>query len=406
MEFFIHTLDNGIRLIHKQEPARIAHFGLFVNTGTRDESPDEHGLAHFIEHVIFKGTTKRRAHHILSRLENVGGDLNAYTTKEETVIHASFLCEYYDRTIDLISDIVFSSVFPEKELEKEKTIIIDEINSYKDSPSELIFDDFEEQVFTGHPIGRNILGTARRVKRFTREDVIRFLAQKYHTDQMVISSVGNLPPKKIVALCEKYFGHIPPKIRVQPRQEFKQFNCIKTEKVKKTNQSHCIIGAQAYDMRNENRLALFLLNNLLGGPGMNSRLNMVLRERNGLTYNIESNYTPYTDVGLFTVYFGTDKSNTDKCIDYTLREFAKVRSTKLNGLQLKYAQNQFIGQLAISGESNENQMLSIGKSLLCFEKVDSLEEIYTKIANITTSQILQAANDILRPDLLSYLIYR
>ena len=406
MVFETHTLSNGIRLIHHAVNANVAHCGIILNTGSRDEKEEEWGIAHYIEHVVFKGTTKRKAYHILSRMEDVGGELNAYTTKEETCIYTTFLDKDYKRALELISDITFNSVFPEKELEKEKEVILDEINSYKDSPSELIFDDFEELIFKNDPIGRNILGTPKHVKKFKRDDILNFIKNNYHTDQMVISSVGNIKFSKLVKMVEKFFGTIPENIRTTKRKKPNSYEARTQIMIKKTYQRHCVIGNIAYDLNDEKRIPLSLLTNILGGPGMNSRLNLTLRERHGLAYNIEANYTPYADTGVFSIYFGTDKGNLDKCLSLINKEMDLLCTHKLGSGQLKRAKNQMIGQIAISSENNENLMLNIAKSFLLYNRIDSLEELYQKVESITAEELLEVANEILNKDLLTTLMYK
>ena len=406
MVFETHTLSNGIRVIHRPVNANVAHCGIILNTGSRDESEEEWGIAHFIEHVVFKGTTKRKAYHILSRMEDVGGELNAYTSKEETCIYTTFLDKDYKRALELISDITFNSIFPEKELEKEKEVILDEINSYKDSPSELIFDDFEELLFKKDPIGRNILGTPKHIKAFTRDDILKFIQNNYHTDQMVISSVGNIPFKKLVKMVEKHFGHIPESIRTNRRKKPNSYKPRTQTLIKNTYQRHCVLGNVAYDLNDDRRIPLSLLTNILGGPGMNSRLNLTLREKHGLAYNIESNYTPYADTGVFSIYFGTDKGYLDKCLNLINKEMDLLCKKKLGTGQLKRAKNQMIGQIAISSENNENLMINVGKSYLLYNRVDSLEEIYQKVEDITAEQLIEVANEILNKDRLTTLMYK
>jgi predicted Zn-dependent peptidase len=407
MDLFTHTLPNGIRLVHMPVNSPVAHCGILVNTGSRDELANQHGLAHFIEHVIFKGTKKRKAHHILSRMEDVGGEINAYTTKEETCVHASFFNNYYDRAFELMSDIVFNSVFPEKEMDKEREVIIDEINSYKDSPFEEIYDEFEEIVFRNNPLGKNILGSKEGLLSYTRKDIIDFHQKNYPTNEMVISSVSNVPFKKILTCFKKYFENIPLKIREFDRILYNSDNYSKSieKRERNTYQSHCVIGNQAYSANQEERLTLHLLNNLLGGPGMNSRLNMTLREKKGLAYNIESNYSTYSDAGILNIYFGTDRKNLDRCIDLILKELKLLRETALGTVQLQRAKKQLIGQIAISAEINENQMFSIGHSMLLFDRIESLEETSSKIEKITSGELLQIANEIFDEGKLSSLIY-
>ncbi len=405
MDLFIYSLPNGIRLVHKKITGLVAHCGLIINTGSRDELPEEHGMAHFIEHMLFKGTSRRKAYHILSRLEDVGGELNAYTTKEETAVHASFMKESYSRAIEIIRDITFNSVLPEKEIEKEKDVIIEEINSYLDSPAELIFDDFEELIFAGQPIGRNILGTPRSVNSYTRKSLSDFMMRNYNTDQMVFCSVGNIENNKILYLFHKYLGDIPAKIMPGRLVNSWIYHPANVTKKMNTYQNHCIIGNIAYDLKDERRMGMFLLNNILGGQGLNSRLNLSLREKNGLAYNVESSYNPYCDTGVFSIYFGTDSNNLARSISIAVRELEKLRKTKLGNIQLSKAKNQIKGYLARGYENHETLMLSLGKSLLVFNRVDSMEEIRKKIEKVNASDLLETANEIFEPAKLSTLIY-
>ncbi len=406
MELLFHTLKNGIRLVHHRLPGIVAHCGLVIDTGSRDESVPEHGIAHFIEHMLFKGTRKRKAYYILSRLEDVGGELNAYTTKEETAIHASFIKEDYERAVEIICDIAFNSVLPEKEIEKEKDVVIEEINSYLDNPAELIFDDFEEQIFADQPIGHNILGTESTVKSFTHKKLSGFISRNYTTDQMVFCSVGNIPEDKVLRLFRKYFEEITENKSDKRETEPIIYKPSRIEKKMDTFQNHCIIGNIAYDLKDEKRLGMFLLNNILGGQGMNSRLNMSLREKNALAYNVESSYNPYYDTGVFSIYFGTDNQHLERSIRVTLSELTKLRTKRLGTVQLSKAKNQIKGYLARGYENHENLMLSQGKSLLIFERIESLEETCNKIDKITSSELLSAANDIFDPGRLSTLIYK
>ncbi len=405
MEYQYFTLGNGIRIIHKAADSEVAHCGVVINAGSRDEKPDENGLAHFIEHVIFKGTKKRKAFHVLSRLENVGGDLNAYTGKEETFIYASFLNKYYSRTLELFADILFASVFPEKELKKEKEVVLDEINSYKDTPSELIFDEFEELLFHGHPIGHCILGKPDSVRNLRKENIHDFLRRYYQPENMVICSVGKIDFKKLIKLSENYFSNVPSNKASNERFPFNFYKAQKEETTKMTHQVHCITGNLAYDVRHEKKIRLSLLTNILGGPGMNSRLNLGIREKYGYCYNLEANYQPYSDTGIFNIYFGTDNGYLEKSLYLVFKELNKLRNQKLGTLQLHRAKQQIIGQLAISLESNLNEMLSIGKSHLVFEKVDTINDINDKIVKITSEDLLDVANEVFDPDQFSTLIY-
>jgi predicted Zn-dependent peptidase len=393
-------------LIHQASNGPVGHLGIILNTGSRDETGEEHGIAHFIEHCIFKGTKTRKAYHVLSRMEDVGGELNAYTTKEETVFYATFLAEYYPRATELLSDILFNSTYPEKELKKEKEVVAEEINSYKDTPSELIFDDFDELVFDGHPIARNILGTMESVRRFSREDIFKFITGNYHTDQMVISSVGNIPFAKLVRLCDRYFGHAPQIYRLKTRVRFSDYHPSEKTMIRETFQTHCILGNVAYDSLHPSRIVMILLNNLLGGQGMNSRLNLSLRERKGMAYNIESSYNAFSDTGLFSVYFGTDHENFEKALQVIYNEFRILRQKKLGSLQMVRSRKQLIGQLAIAGENHEDLMLTLGKTFLFYNQVDTFREVFRKIEAITPEQILEVANEILNPGQMSCLIYK
>lgn len=406
MNLVFHTLPNGIRLVHQPSASEVAHCGVIIDAGSRDEQPDEHGMAHFIEHMLFKGTGKRKPYHILSRLEDVGGELNAYTTKEETAIHASFLKEHYARAIELISDLLFSSTLPASEIEKEKEVVIEEISSYLDNPAEYIFDEFEEMVFPGQPIGRNILGKPETVRAITRTRLQQFIRKNYSTDKMVFCSVGAVEPQKLISLFEKYFSKIPER-RGDKRAKCKYlYKPVVREKKMDTFQNHCIIGNTAFDLHNEKRINLFLLNNILGGQAQNSRLNLSLRERRGYAYNVESMYNPYTDTGLIAIYFGTDSHNLQKSIDLTLSELNTLRTRALGTLQISKARSQIKGYLARAWENHESLMLSLGKSLLVFNKIEGMAEIFRKIDSVTSSDLLETANIIFNKDLLSTLIYK
>ncbi len=383
----------------------VSHCGLMVETGSRDESESENGLAHMIEHLIFKGTRKRKTWHILSRIENVGGELNAYTTKEETVIYASLLSPYYERTLELFADVAFNSVFPEKEVKKEKEVIIDEINSYNDSPAELIFDDFEDLIFNGHPLGRNILGTVDKVKGFYREDIVRFLKNHYNTQHMVLASVGDIDFDKLVRLAEKYFG-MPARSETQNiRTPFWYYHPSKKTIKKESYLSHLMIGTTACSRLDEKKPAMMLLNNLLGGPAMNSRLNMGIREKYGFAYQVESYYQPYSDTGVFSVYLGTDSKHINKGIELIKKELNLLSKKQIGTLQFDRAQKQFIGQMAISYEVPVNEMLSMARSHLYRDRVKTFEENIDIINRLTPSNLLEVANETFAPENLSTLIY-
>jgi predicted Zn-dependent peptidase len=400
-----YDLKNGIRVIHKRVKSQVAHLGIIVNTGSRDELVNEQGIAHFIEHTIFKGTLNRKAYHILNRLDSVGADMNAYTTKEETCIYASFLKEHFQRSIELFADISRNSIFPEREIKKEKDVIIDEINSYKDNPVEEIFDEIEELVFEGNPLGNNILGTIEHVENIKRSQIFRFLNRTYHTDQIVVCSVGDIPFSKVIRAVERYFNDLPEKTRDFHRICPTNYVAKTKQNNKAQYQAHCIIANQTYGANDEERIGLSLLNNILGGPGLNSRLNLGIREKYGFCYNLESNYTMYSDTGLVSIYLGTDFDFLDKTIELVHKELQKLREKKLGVLQLNNAKQQIKGQIAISNDNNVNEMIGMGKSMLFYDQVERLEESYRKIDALSASDLLNIANHAFAKDQLSHLIY-
>lgn len=401
-----HRLSNGIRLIHRPTSSPVAHCGLIINAGSRDEKPDEQGLAHFIEHVIFKGTGKRKAFHILSHMENVGGEINAYTSKEETCLYASFMHPYYARWFDVVADIIFNSSFPDKELKKEKDIIIDEINSYKDSPAEQILDDFDEIIFNGHPLGSNILGTPAHLKTFDREKINGFIRKNYVTEEMVICSVGRIDFQMLIRLAEKYFGHVLPGSRQHIRKSHTGYLPRQKTAKRMNHQAHCVTGNQAYKISHERKTTALLLNNILGGPGLTSRLNMSVREKHGFCYHIESMYQPYSDAGILSIYFGTDPACVDKTFSLINKELARLREQKLGSLQMQRARKQLCGQVNIAYESKLNEMLFIGKHMLHFNTTENLTEINRRIEAVTASELMEAANELFDPFGMSLLTYK
>ncbi|MEA3317790.1 MAG: pitrilysin family protein [Bacteroidota bacterium] len=406
MDYKTHKFNNGIRIVHVETKSAVAHCGLIINAGSRDENTDEHGMAHFIEHAIFKGTKKRKAYHVLSRLDDVGGEINAYTSKEDTCIQTSFLKTNYERALELIYDISFNSTFPVKEINKEKDVIIEEINSYKDDPADIIFDDFEELIFRNQAIGKNILGEPKSIKLFTKEKIEKFIKNNYHTNEMVICSIGDISFEKFKSLAEKYFSTI--KKNYKTKNRLKPINntpIIKTIN-KHTHQAHCIIGNTAYDINSIYKTPMTLLDNILGGPALNSRLNLSLREKYGYAYHVESNYSPYSDIGIFSVYFGSDKINIEKSIKLVKKEFNRLKTKNLGTLQLSKAKKQLYGQIAISNDNKANILPAIGKSIILYNKIDSMHDIYKKIEKVTANDILEVANDILDEDKLSMLIYK
>jgi len=400
-----HTLPNGIRLIHRQKNGQIAHLALMVNTGSRDELSHEYGLAHLIEHMIFKGTKKRKAYHVLSRLENVGGELNAYTTKEETCLHASFLNAHTDRSMELLADIAFQASFPANELEKEKEVVLDEINAYRDNPSEEIFDEFEDQLFNGHPIGHPILGTEKTVKSFSRSDLFRFVKNNYATDQIVLALVGDLTFEKFLFKSAKYFGQVEARKHSPKRLVNREKKPSFIQKERNSYLTHCILGNSSYDRKHPEKHSMLLLNNILGGPGLNSRLNLNIREKYGFAYNIESHYTAYSDTGVFLVYLGIDPRSAEKAMKLVYKELTKLKTLKLGSLQLHRAQQQLIGQLAIGFESGLSETLSIARSHLMFDKVDDMNQITQKILKLDASKILAVAEEVFNFDDFNTLIY-
>lgn len=401
-----YRLKNGIRLVHRPNDSEVAHMGLIVHTGTRDELHEEHGLAHFMEHMFFKGTLKKSASQIISRLENVGGEINAYTTKEETALHASFLKQDYLRAMELIQDIFFNSRFPEKELDKEAEVILNEIQSYEDSPSELIFDRAEEMLFPDHSIGRNILGSQESLTRLKNGSMERFHHENYASDEMVLSFAGNIEFRRIIHAAEKYFSDIAEKTRLRERIQPVASVGKKITEQRNTFQKHCMLIGEAYPLTDQRRLRLYLLNNILGGPGMNSRLNMALRERRGFSYSAESHYAPYTDTGALMIYFSCDPERFQQCLRVTREEIRKLRTRLINETRLHYARKQMIGQLAIAYESNEHLMLTTGKRMLVFDRVDSLREIHQKLEQISAEQLRETAREVLDPDHLNTLIFK
>ncbi len=398
-------LKNGIRIIHKPTISEVAHCGFIVKTGSRDENIEESGITHFIEHAIFKGTTKRKAHHILNRLDNVGGEINAFTTKEKTSIYASFTKPHFERALELLTDIIFNSIYPENELQKEKDVIIDEINSYQDSPYEQIYDDFEELTFKDHPLGMNILGTTKSIKKIDRKRILDFIKENYCTNQIVFSIVGDFPFKKIEKLCKKYLNEIPEKTNDKTRAPFTNYKAIHKNIKKDAYQTHYITGNIAYGAKHKHKNGFILLNNILGGPAMNSRLNMGIREKYGFTYNIESSYTTFSDIGLFYIYLGTDQKHIEKSIKLVHKELKNLREKQLSSSQLKKAKQQIIGQITLSEENNCNVMLGMGKSILLYNKVEDLQETYDKINALTGEELLEIANEIFDKNQLSSLTF-
>jgi predicted Zn-dependent peptidase len=406
MQYNTHALSNGLRLIHLPVNSPVSYSGFVVNTGARDEQEKEYGMAHFIEHMLFKGTEKRRSWHILNRMERIGGELNACTAKEETFIYSIFPEQYFERAFELLSDLVFHSCFPEREAKKELEVILDEIQSYEDNPSELIYDDFENLLFEGHHLGHHILGSSATLEQFTVPQSLAFMHRHYQPNNMVFFSVGNTNFKKIVRLAEKYTDEIGQYSTFVPeRQAPERHNCQHCRLEKGTSQAHVMMGRQSYSIHDDKRLGLYLLNNLLGGPGMNSRLNISLREKHGLVYQVDSSLTSYSDTGVFSIYFGSEKCQIERCIHLTCKELKKLCENKLTTSQLDAAKKQLKGQLSISGENKENIFLNMGKSFLHYNRYDGLPETYAGIDALTGDMLWDISNEIFDEKGISCLIF-
>ena len=407
MSYHTFALPNGLRIIHAPSATDVAYCGFAVDAGTRDERPEEQGMAHFVEHLIFKGTRKRKAWHILNRMEHVGGDLNAYTNKEETVVYCAFLKEHFQRAAELLTDIVFHSTFPSHEIEKEVEVVIDEIQSYEDSPAELIFDDFEELIFPQHPLGRNILGKPDTLRGFKTEDALQFVARYYTPANMVFFIQGNVDFKRVVRTLEKLTADLPSlsvasEMRIVP-QPYCPAHSVQN---KDTHQAHVMIGGRGYNAYDERRTGLYLLNNILGGPGMNSRLNVSLREKRGLVYNVESNLTAYTDTGTFCIYFGCDTGDADYCMELVYKELKTLRDHPLTDAQLRAAKKQIIGQIGVAGDNFENNSLDMAKCFLHYNRCDRKEETFRRIDALTPRLLWDISNEMFAEEYLSTLTYR
>ena len=425
-DYFTGVLPCGLRIVCTPSATDVAYCGIAVDAGTRDEYDDESGLAHFCEHLTFKGTHRRRAWHILNRMEAVGGDLNAYTGKEETVYYAAFLKEHIGRAIDLLADIVFGSVYPQPEMNKEVEVVIDEIESYNDSPAELIFDDFERMVFNGHPLGRNILGEADRLRQFTSVDVQRFAGRHYRPENAVLFVYGRVEPSQVMKEAERALKRVgvslledAPLKRVllednagcgssntNVRGPLPDYCPQQLVIEKDTHKAHVMIGCRAYSARDPRHIALYLLNNILGGPGMNSRLNLSLREKNGLVYNVESNMTCYTDTGIWSIYFGCDVHDVLRCRRLVSAELKKLVAAPLSETALAAAKRQIKGQIGISCDNFESMALAMGKTFLHYNRTRDIERLFRKIDALTAAELQQTAAELFCPDNLTTLIYK
>ena len=405
MHYNTHTLANGIRIIHAPRPSAVAYCGFAIDAGTRDEEAGQQGMAHFVEHLLFKGTEKRRAWHILNRMEHVGGDLNAYTNKEETVVYSAFLVEHFPRAVELLSDIVFHSTFPQAEIDKEVEVIIDEIQSYEDSPAELIFDDFEELLFPDHPLGRNILGKPDVLRSFKSKDALRFTSRHYRPQNMIFFVQGDVDFKQVIRLVEKSSARLEENAFTMERKRPQVYVPQSLTLHRDTHQAHVMIGGRAYDAHNEKRTALYLLNNILGGPGMNSRLNVALRERSGLVYQVEANLTSYTDTGVFSIYFGTEHEDVDRCIRLVRKELKRLCDKPLTDAQLRAAKKQIIGQIGVARDNAESTALGMAKTFLHYGKIDDPKELFQRIETLSAKELWEVSNEMFAEDYLSTLIY-
>ena len=448
MKYNTYTLDNGLRIIHLPSDSQVVYCGYQINAGTRNEEPGEEGLAHFCEHVTFKGTERRKAWHILNCLESVGGDLNAYTNKEGTVYYSAILKEHIARAVDLLSDIVFHSVYPQAEIDKEVEVICDEIESYNDSPAELIYDEFENILFKGSPLGHNILGTAEQVRAFTTEDALRFTRKLYRPDNAIFFAYGDIDFKKLVKLIQKALGECPKGRELACSADCKSAETPTEERIaeetptgetpteemeagdanhkvqsskfnvqskvagqtivmqKNTHQAHVMIGTRAYDVNDDRRMPLYLLNNMLGGPGMNAKLNLALREHNGLVYTVESTMVAYGDTGTWSIYFGCDEHDVKRCLRLVRKELDKFMQKPLSDAQLKAAKKQIKGQIGVACDNRENFALDFGKSFLHYGWEKNVDRLYEQVDEITAAQIQAVAQELFDKDRLTTLIFK
>jgi predicted Zn-dependent peptidase len=401
----IFRLSNGIQVVHQQlATTNIVHCGIILDIGSRDENTENQGIAHFWEHMAFKGTKRRRSFNILNSLDSVGGELNAYTDKEKVVFYASVRDQYFEKAVDILSDITFFSVFPENQIEKERGVILEEMAMYFDSPDESLQDEFEAIVYKDHPLGMNILGKPETVKSFRKKDFLTFFKNNLSTEKIVFSCVGNISVDEVERLARKYFEGIASKKATVRRKKFRKYNAQEQVLRRTVKQAKCAIGRDAYPFMNENRIPFYVLVNMLGGPGMNSRLNLALREKYGFVYSIDAHYIPYTDTGLFAVFFGTEPKQLNRCISLVKKELDRFCDKPLTRRQLDSAKEQLKGQLAMAEENNLSLMLMMGRSVLDIGRVPSLEEIYHQIDETDSLKLRDIAQDIFDEKKLSYLI--
>lgn len=401
----IAKLSNGIRVVYLHTLSPVAHLGITFLAGSRYENADEIGLAHFLEHCIFKGTAKRKAFHVLSRLDSVGGEINAYTTKEDICVYASFVKTHLVRSSELLSDIACNSNFPQKEIIKEREIVLDELNSYMDNPSEKIFDDFEALIFPNHPLGNNILGTPETVKSFDRKELQNYVDRFFFAENAVISFVGDIPLSKLTKVLERHFSNMPSKTTVVSPQSFTNYIPVKKRVAEANYQAHVVIGGMAPGYVSEDRRAMTLLVNILGGPAMNSRLVLSVREKYGYSYNIEANFSPFADMGYWSIYFGTDQKYVTKTLKLVYAEIRKLREVPLTVKQLSQAKEQLKGHIALSLDGNVGLMQGLGKSMLLFNQIDTIQEMYEAIDKLSSTELQAVARNYFQEDQISELVF-
>lgn len=408
-------LPNGLRIIHLPSSSQVVYCGYQIAAGTRHEEVGDEGLAHFCEHVTFKGTERRSSLQILNSLEQVGGDLNAFTNKEDTVFYAAVLKDHLSRAIDVLTDMVFHSTYPQQEIDKEIEVICDEIESYNDSPAELIFDDFENILFAGHPLGHNILGNADRLRQYTTTDALRFTRKYYRPDNSIFFAYGDIDFKRLVRLLEKHLQSLPEggspdmlsALTNNDNPSFPKGHSLGVYSFNKgTHQAHVMLGNRAYNIHSEKRIPLYLLNNILGGPGMNARLNLALRERNGLVYTVESSMVSYGDTGLWCTYFGCDPHDVKRCLRLVRHELDKVMRKPLSAAQLYRAKRQIKGQIGVACDHRENFALDFGKSFLHYGWEKDITRLFNDIDGVTAEQLQEVAQEIFSPEQMLTLIYQ
>lgn len=399
-----HTLSNGIRIVHNRvTTSKIVHCGIMLDIGSRDESHENQGIAHFWEHMAFKGTRKRKAFHIINRLDVLGGELNAFTDKEKILFYASLRETYFEKAVDLLTDITFDSVFPENQIDRERKVILEEMAMYLDDPEDSLHDEFDRIIFGDHPLGMNILGTHTTVQSFRKRDFRKFIREHLDTKKIIFSSVGNMDLKVVVQLAEKYMGHIPKITSTRTRKKFKGYKPKEVTIRKNVQQARCALGRPAYSIKDDKRSAFYMLVNILGGNGMNSRLNWALREKNGFVYSIGANYYPFSDTGLFMISFGTEPSQLNKSLELIHLEMSKLKTRLLGVRQMNAAKEQLLGHLAMAEENNMNFMIMMARQLLDHNRIFAFDEIHDRIKNTEAVTLAGLANEIFDESRFSYL---